>query len=156
MISELTLALVEEEIRTLCNEEELNDMREDGNKKEEQFYPVMSPAQLNEVGARISPVQFCSSSFSKPHYTQTFLLVTIVSQCSPIQKKTSNSLRLLVSISPLILSSTSALLSSSLLKGHPPQLYNPLAIPQLKSQTLLLLYQLDYSFHFVCPETILL
>ena len=161
----LSLALVEEEMKTLFNEDELNDMREDAKKKEEHFYPVMSPVQLNQAVARISAVQICSGSFSRPHYTQTFLLVTIISQCSPIQKKTSNSLRLLVWISPPILSSPSALLSFPFLKysltqfcltKHPPHLYNILAIPQLKAQTLLLLHQLDYSSQFLSTETILL
>ena len=52
----LALAAVEEERKTLCNEEELHDMRDDIKKKEEHIYPVMSPAQLNQVAAPISPV----------------------------------------------------------------------------------------------------
>ena len=51
-----TLAAVEQERKTLCNEEELNDMREDGKKKEEHLYPVMSPAQFNQAVTSISPV----------------------------------------------------------------------------------------------------
>ena len=43
-----TLAAVEDR-KTLCNEEELHDMREDNKKKEEHIYPVMSPAQFNQA-----------------------------------------------------------------------------------------------------------
>ena len=39
-----TLATVEEEKKTLCNEEELNELRDDTKKKQEHIYPVMSPA----------------------------------------------------------------------------------------------------------------
>ena len=42
-----TLAAVEEERKTLRNEEELHDMRENNKKKEEHIYPVMSPASFN-------------------------------------------------------------------------------------------------------------
>ena len=52
-----TLAAVEEERKTLCNEEELHDMRKDTKKKEEHIYPVMSPAQFNQAVTPISPVQ---------------------------------------------------------------------------------------------------
>ena len=41
------LAAVEGERKTLCNEEELNDMGEDAKKMEELLYRVMSPAQFN-------------------------------------------------------------------------------------------------------------
>ena len=51
-----TLAVVEEERRFLCNEEELNDMREDTKKKEKHIYPVMSPAHFKQAVAPISPV----------------------------------------------------------------------------------------------------
>ena len=51
-----TLAKVEEEKKTLCTEEELHVMRDDTKKKEEQFYPVMSPAQVNQAVTPISPV----------------------------------------------------------------------------------------------------
>ena len=51
-----TLVAVEEERKTLCNEEELNDMREDAKKKEEHIYPVMSPAQFNQAVRPISSV----------------------------------------------------------------------------------------------------
>ena len=51
-----TLAAVEEERKTLCNEEELQDMKEDAQKKEEHLYPVISPAQLNQAATPISPV----------------------------------------------------------------------------------------------------
>ena len=51
-----TLAAVEEERKTLCNEEELHDMRNDTKKKEEHIYPVMSPAQFNQAVTPISPV----------------------------------------------------------------------------------------------------
>ena len=51
-----TLAAVEEETKTLCNEEELHDMRDDTKKKEEHMYPVMSQAQFNQAVTPISPV----------------------------------------------------------------------------------------------------
>ena len=92
----LTLAAVEEARETLCNEEELNDMREEAKKKEKHLHPVMSPAQFKQAVTPISPVQICFKSFSRPHYTQPFLLVTVVSQSSPIPKQTSSPLRLLV------------------------------------------------------------
>ena len=50
------LAAVEEERKTLCNEEELSDLREDTKKKKEHIYPVMSPAQFNQAVTPISPV----------------------------------------------------------------------------------------------------
>ena len=50
-----TLAAVEEERKTLCNEEYLHDMRDDPKKKEELFYPVMSPAQFNQAVTPFSP-----------------------------------------------------------------------------------------------------
>ena len=51
-----TLAAVEDERKTLCNEDELHDMREDNKKKEEHIYPVMSPAPFNQAVTPISPV----------------------------------------------------------------------------------------------------
>ena len=105
----LTLAAVEEERKTLCNAQELNDIRDDTKKEEEHIYPVISPAQFNRAITPISPVYVCLNFF-KPHYTQSFFLVTIVFQSSPTQK-TSNPLRFLVWISPLTLSSLSYLLS---------------------------------------------
>ena len=51
-----TLDAVEEERKTLCNEEELHDMRDDTKKKEEHVYPVMSTAQFNQAVRPISPV----------------------------------------------------------------------------------------------------
>ena len=42
--------------KTLCNEEELHDIRDDIKKKEEQIYPVVSPAQFNQAVTPISPV----------------------------------------------------------------------------------------------------
>ena len=51
-----TLAAVEKERKTLCNEEDLHDMRDDTKKKEEHIHPVMSPAQLNRAVTPISPV----------------------------------------------------------------------------------------------------
>ena len=51
-----TLAAVEEERKTLCNEEELHDMREDNKRKEEHIYPVMSPAPFNQAVTTISTV----------------------------------------------------------------------------------------------------
>ena len=91
-----TLAAVEEERKTLCNEEELHDMRDDPKKKEEHIYPVMSPAQFNQAVTPISPVQLCLISFFRSNYTQSFLLVTIVLQSSPTQKKISDPLGLRV------------------------------------------------------------
>ena len=51
-----TLTAVEEERKSLCNEEELHDMREDTERKDEHIYPVMSPAQFNQAVTPISPV----------------------------------------------------------------------------------------------------
>ena len=51
-----TFAALEEERKPFCNEEELNDMREDSKKKEEHIYLVMSPAQFNQTSTPISPV----------------------------------------------------------------------------------------------------
>ena len=51
-----TLAAVEEERKTLCNEEELNEMRWDTKKKEEHICPIMSPAQFNQAVTPISRV----------------------------------------------------------------------------------------------------
>ena len=50
-----TLAAVEEERKTLY-EEELQDMRNDTEKKNEHIYPVMSPAQFNQAVTPIPPV----------------------------------------------------------------------------------------------------
>ena len=50
------LAAVDEERKTLCNEEELHDMRNTPKKKEEHIYPVMSPAQFNQAVIPIPPV----------------------------------------------------------------------------------------------------
>ena len=51
-----TLTAVEEERKTLCNAEELHDMREDNKKKEEHIYIVKRPAQFNEAVTPISLV----------------------------------------------------------------------------------------------------
>ena len=51
-----TLAAVEEERKTSCNEEELNDLRDNTKKKEEHIYPVMSPAQFKQDVAPVSSV----------------------------------------------------------------------------------------------------
>ena len=51
-----TPAAVKEERKTLCNEEKLNDMRDDAKKKEEQLYPVVRPAQFNQAVTPISPI----------------------------------------------------------------------------------------------------
>ena len=51
-----TLAAAEEERKTLCNQEKLNNMREDANKKEEHPYAVVNPAQFNQAVTPISPV----------------------------------------------------------------------------------------------------
>ena len=51
-----TITAVEEERKTLFNEEELHDMREDNKKKEVHIYPFMSPAQFNQAVTPISPV----------------------------------------------------------------------------------------------------
>ena len=52
----LTLAALEEERKTLCNEEELHAKREDNKKKEAHVYPVMSPFQFNQTVTPSSPV----------------------------------------------------------------------------------------------------
>ena len=89
--------------------------------------------------------------------------MTIVSQSSPIQKKTSNSLRFLFWTFLLILASPSSLLSLLFqkhlliqlrLKRRQPHFYSPLTIPQLQSQTSLLPSQLDYNSQFRSLETI--
>ena len=51
-----TLAAVEEERKTLYNEEELPDMRNDTKKKDGHIYPVMSPALFNQAVIPIPPV----------------------------------------------------------------------------------------------------
>ena len=58
-----TLVAVEEERRTLSNEEELHDMRDDIKKKEEHFYPLMSPAQFNQAVTPIFPCLVLSDFF---------------------------------------------------------------------------------------------
>ena len=50
-----TLAVVEEGKQTVGIEEDLHDMRDDTKKKEEHIYPVMSPAQFNQVVTPIFP-----------------------------------------------------------------------------------------------------
>ena len=112
-----TLAAVEEERKTLFNEEELHHMRDDPKKREEHIYPVMSPAQFNQAVTPISPVQICFNFFW-PNYTQSFLLVTNIFQSSPTQKKISDALRLRVWTFPLILSSL-FYLRSPLHRKHP-------------------------------------
>ena len=97
--------------------------------------------------------------FFRPNYTPSFPLVTIVFQSSPIQKKISNPLRLLVWISPLLLSSLFYLLSRLPRKYLPIQLrltrrllhlYKTLTILQLQSLTSLLPPQLDSSSQLRC------
>ena len=44
-----TPAAVEGKRKTLCNEEELHDMREDNKEKEELIYPVMIPAHFTKL-----------------------------------------------------------------------------------------------------------
>ena len=51
-----TLDGVEDERKTLCNQEEFNDTREDAKKKEEHLFPVLSPAQFNQAVIPISTV----------------------------------------------------------------------------------------------------
>ena len=51
-----SLAAIDEERKTLSNEEELHDMRHTPKKKEEHIYPVMSPAQFNQAVIPIPPV----------------------------------------------------------------------------------------------------
>ena len=50
------LVALEEEKKTLCNEGELNDMREDPTTNEEHLYPAMTTAQFNQAVTPISPV----------------------------------------------------------------------------------------------------
>ena len=105
-----TLAAVEEERKNLCISEELHDMRDDTQKKEELLCPVMSAAQFNQAVTRLSLFQF----FFRQPYTRHFLFVTVVFQSFPTQKKISNPLRLLVFLvwmSRLTLSSLSYPLS---------------------------------------------
>ena len=61
-----TLAAVEEERKTLCNEEEIHDMREKNKKKEEHIYPVRSPAPFNQAVTPISAVYTCLNYFLGP------------------------------------------------------------------------------------------
>ena len=51
-----TLAAVENERKTLCNQKDLHDMRDDTKKNEEHIYTVMSPAHFNQAVTPISPV----------------------------------------------------------------------------------------------------
>ena len=51
-----TPAAVKQERKTLCNEEELRDLRDDTKKEKERIYLVMSPAQFNQALTPISPV----------------------------------------------------------------------------------------------------
>ena len=52
-----TLAAIEEGRKTLCNEEDLHDMRDDTKKKKgDHIYPVKSPAQFNQAVIPISLV----------------------------------------------------------------------------------------------------
>ena len=73
-----TLSVVEKKKKPLCNEEELNEITEDAKKREDHLFPVKSPAQFNQAITSISPIYLCSDSFSRPQYTQSFLLTTIV------------------------------------------------------------------------------
>ena len=58
-----TLVAVEKERKTLCKEEELNEMVEDAKKKEEHLYPVKIPEQFNQAVTPISTVYTCFHSF---------------------------------------------------------------------------------------------
>ena len=69
-----TLVAVEEERKTLCNEVELHDMRDNTKKKQEHLHPVMSPAQFNQAVTPSFPVYFCFNSFFRSNYTQSFPL----------------------------------------------------------------------------------
>ena len=51
-----TLAVVEEERKFLCNEEDLHDMGDDTSRKEEHVYPVVSLAHFNRAVTPIFPV----------------------------------------------------------------------------------------------------
>ena len=50
-----TLAAVDEERKTFCNEEELHDMGDNTKKKEEHNYAVVSPAQFTQA---VTPISF--------------------------------------------------------------------------------------------------
>ena len=50
------LAVVEEERKTVCMEEELKDMNDVGKNKEKHLYTVMSPPQFNQALTLKSPV----------------------------------------------------------------------------------------------------
>ena len=81
--------------------------------------------------------------------------MTIASQSTQIHKETSSPLRLMVWISPPILSSpASFVLSQIRLTRHPPHLHALLATPQLSSWTLFLLFQKGYNSDFLCLKTI--
>ena len=158
-----TLAAADEERKTFRNEEELNDMTDDTKKRKEHFYPVMSPAQFSQAATPISRVYICFNCFSMPLYIQLCVLVTTVCQSSSTQKKISKPLRLLVPTVTLIIQSPFFLLSLlfqkyPLIQLHmtrrPSHLHNLPTIPQLQSQTLLLLPRLDYSSQFPFLKTI--
>ena len=115
----------------------------------------MTPAPFNQAVTPISPVYICLSFF-KPNSTPSFPLVTIVFQSSPIHKKTSNHLRLLVWTCPLTLSSLSFLLCllrrkylliQRRLTRRLLHLYKLLTILQLVPDVNCP-PQLDYSFQF--------
>ena len=61
-----TLAPVEEERKTLCNEDELISIKFVAKKKEDHIYPVMRPAQFNQAITPFSPVYICLISFLGP------------------------------------------------------------------------------------------
>ena len=157
-----TLAAVEEERETLCNEEELQDMREDNKRQEEHIYPVMCPAPFNQAVTPIFPVYICLSFF-RPNYTPSFPLVTIVFHSSPILRKTFDPLPLLVWTAQPTLSSLSYLLFllhrkylliQRRLTRRLLYPYKLLTILQLQSVTSLLPPQLDYTSQFRCLKLI--
>ena len=51
-----TLNAVEEKRKTVCNEETLNDMRDDTTKKEQHIFSVMGATQFNQAVTPTSPV----------------------------------------------------------------------------------------------------
>ena len=90
-----TLAAVEEDKKTLCNEEELYDMKKDTKRRRNIF--TQSGVRLNSTKPWPPFSLFkLVLKFFNPNYIQSFLLVTIVFQSSLTQKQISDPLRLRV------------------------------------------------------------
>ena len=134
-----TLAAVEEERKTLCNEESYKIWEKIPKKGRSYLSCNESGPVYSSRNSNFPCLNFFLNLLFRLHYTQYFLHVTMVFQSSLTQKKTSNPVHLLVWTSPLILSLPSYLLSLLLqkylpiqfrLRRHPPHLYDPLTIPK--------------------------